>query len=161
MLSRSCRELLAFLPGKTPLPINEVPPALRPAIPVCEARKWVQSSTRPPKGATPATWVNGDPGGVVVVWKTAWGCDAMESAEARGGGVVTLTPEEKTILETLANENGMTVTQEALAGQVRLADRTVRKYLREMRERGLVDQPRGTKKGYAATPAGLAAIGRK
>ncbi|MFH1268866.1 MAG: winged helix-turn-helix domain-containing protein [Planctomycetota bacterium] len=74
---------------------------------------------------------------------------------------VAMTPEEKTILETLANEGSMTVTQEALAVQTHLSDKTVRKYVGELRERGLVDQPRGPKKGFAITPAGSAAIGRK
>ena len=65
---------------------------------------------------------------------------------------VALTPEEKTILETLANESGMTVTQEALAGQTRLSDKTVRKWVGKLRERGFVNQPRGPKKGLSQQP---------
>lgn len=75
--------------------------------------------------------------------------------------VVSLTPEEKTILEALSIEDPMTVTQESLAGQTRLSDRTVRKYLSNLRIYGLVDQPRGPKKGFGITSAGLAAIVRK
>lgn len=76
------------------------------------------------------------------------------------GLAVDLAPEEQTILETLAGERPMTVTQEALAGQTRLSDKTVRKYLAMLRERGFVKQPRGPKKGFAITSAGLAAIDR-
>lgn len=72
-----------------------------------------------------------------------------------------LTPEERTILEVLADENLTTVTQEYLTGPTGLSDRTVRKYLGALRERDLVDQPRGPKKGYAITPAGLTAIRRE
>ena len=73
---------------------------------------------------------------------------------------VPLTPEERTILEVLADEHGMTVTQEALAQQTHLSDKTVRKWIGKLRERGLVNQPRGPKKGFAITPLGLNAIGR-
>ena len=74
---------------------------------------------------------------------------------------IALVPEEKTILEALADESAMTVTQEELAGQTRLSDKTVRKYLNELRKRGFVNQPRGPKKGFVVTSAGLTAIGRK
>lgn len=87
-------------------------------------------------------------------------------AKADQGGTrkpsaVALTPEEKTILATLANECPLTVTQEELAEQTRLSYRTVRKYLGDLRNRGFVNQPRGPKKGSCITPDGLAAIGRK
>ena len=74
---------------------------------------------------------------------------------------VAITPEEKTILEALADESHMTLTQEDLAGQTHLSDKTVRKYLDKLRTCSFVDQPCGPKKGFAITPAGLANIGRK
>jgi predicted transcriptional regulator len=74
---------------------------------------------------------------------------------------IALTPEEMTILETLAGEAPMTVTQEALTGPTKLSDKTVRKYLGELRTQGFVDQPRGQKKGFGITTAGFAAIKRK
>jgi DNA-binding MarR family transcriptional regulator len=87
--------------------------------------------------------------------------EGSSSGDQAKAPAIALTPEEKTILEALANEGSMTVTQESLAAQTRLSDKTVRKYLSSLRTHGLVHQPRGPKKGFGITPAGLAAIGRK
>ena len=73
---------------------------------------------------------------------------------------IALTPEAKTILETLAREANMCVTQEALAGETRLSPPTVRKHLDFLRANGLVQRPHGDRKGDAITEAGLTLIGR-
>jgi hypothetical protein len=91
----------------------------------------------------------------------SWLADVESDLSENAVSPVALTPEERTILEVLADESPMTVTQEALAGQTCLSDRTVRKYVGELRERGLVDQPRGPKKGFAITLAAMKAIGRE
>jgi DNA-binding MarR family transcriptional regulator len=72
-----------------------------------------------------------------------------------------LTPEERTILEALADEYPTTVTQEDLTTPTHLSVKTIRKWLTALRERSFVNQPRGPKKGFAITPTGLTAIGRK
>jgi hypothetical protein len=73
----------------------------------------------------------------------------------------TLVPEEVTILEALANEPCMTVTREDLIMPTRLSEKTIGKYLDELQKHGFVHRPRGSKKGCAITPAGLAAISPK
>ncbi|MGD0901234.1 MAG: helix-turn-helix domain-containing protein [Thermoguttaceae bacterium] len=72
---------------------------------------------------------------------------------------VALTQEDKTILETLADE-GMTLTQEDLANVTRLSERTVREHLKYLRKKKLVNRPRGPKKGEGITALGLSVIGR-
>ena len=71
---------------------------------------------------------------------------------------VALTAEDKTILETLDREHPMTVTQESLAADTRLSDRTVREHLKYLVQKQLVNQPRGLKKGYGLTDGGLAIL---
>jgi hypothetical protein len=71
---------------------------------------------------------------------------------------VALTPEEKTILEKLAREHPMTVVQADL--QVGALN-TVRKYLKTLMAKGLVNQPNGTKKGYGITSKGLSLVNPK
>jgi hypothetical protein len=78
----------------------------------------------------------------------------------RKQSTVSLTPEEQTILEALACENPMTVTQESLATVTGLTDRTVRKHLKYLKTKRLVDQPRGPKKGFSITANGLSLIGQ-
>ena len=128
------------------------PEALRDTLSHLERRKSLN--------CLPDGWTNR-----IIAWITReWAAVSQSPAKADqmdGALAITLTPEEKTILETLANEGSMTVTQEGLAGQTRLSDKTVRKYLALLRTCGLVDQPRGPKKGFGITPTGLAAIGHK
>ena len=75
--------------------------------------------------------------------------------------VISLTPEGKTILETLADEHPMTVTQESLAEATRLSDRTIRNHLPYLRTKGLIDRPFGSRKGEAITAKGLDLIKRR
>ena len=72
-----------------------------------------------------------------------------------------VSPEEMTILEVLQNEYPMTVTQEDLAAATRLTDRTVRKCVKRLSEAGLIDRPRGPKKGNALTAKGRALLGER
>ena len=72
---------------------------------------------------------------------------------------IGMTPEEKTILETLADERPMTVTVEGLAGTTHLSENTVKKYLKILEGKTFCCEPR-PKKGRTITEAGLAAIGR-
>ena len=74
---------------------------------------------------------------------------------------ISLTPEGKTILEALADEHPMTVTQESLVLVTRLSDRTVRKHLSYLRDNKLVNKPHGPRKGDALTAKGLALIKRQ
>lgn len=67
-------------------------------------------------------------------------------------GAVPLTAEEKTILETLLQEHPMLVGQ---AGFEVGAPNTVRKYVTQLRNRELIHQPRGDKKGWGLTSKGL------
>jgi hypothetical protein len=73
---------------------------------------------------------------------------------------VALTPEAKTILECLAEEHPMTVTQESLANKTRLSVPTVHKNLDYLREKNLIHRPLGERKGDTITTTGLAIIGR-
>ena len=88
-------------------------------------------------------------------------------AERRIGGnsrtataVVPLASEDKTILETLAGEHPMIVTQEGLAAVTRLSVKCIRTHLKYLRDKGLVNQPLGSRKGFGITPKGLSVIGR-
>lgn len=74
---------------------------------------------------------------------------------------IFLTPEEQSILEVLAEEAPMTVTEQGLADATHNAPNTVRKYLTTLRARKLVDRPRGRNKGNGITAAGLHLIGQK
>jgi predicted transcriptional regulator len=94
---------------------------------------------------------------IVASWLKDVEGDLEENAVSRD----VLTPEEKAILEVLAKDSHVAMTQESLETPTRLSVRTVRKYVSELRERGLVDQPRGRKKGFAITSAGLKAVGRE
>jgi DNA-binding MarR family transcriptional regulator len=76
-------------------------------------------------------------------------------------GDVSLTPEGMTILETLARENAMTVTQEDLADATKLSLPTVRKALKYLREHDLTNRPHGPRKGDAITEAGRAILARR
>ena len=128
--------------------------------------KFVEAATKPPSvpqdlAQAAKAFVDGTPTAAnLMLLAQHAAAEPPATAAAPEAQMVSLAPEEKTILEALADENGMTVTQEDLAGQTRLTDRTVRKWLGELRERGLVNQPRGTKKGFGITPFGLQAIGR-
>jgi len=59
----SQRLLTCLVDKGRPAPVDELPPVLRPAVPVCAARGWIVLSTRPPEGAGPDTWCRGMPGG--------------------------------------------------------------------------------------------------
>jgi hypothetical protein len=65
---------------------------------------------------------------------------------------IALTPEEKTILETLRAEHPMTVVQADFAVG---ALNTTRKYLASLMAKQLVCQPNGSKKGYGLTEKGM------
>jgi hypothetical protein len=73
---------------------------------------------------------------------------------------ITLTPEDRTILEALAAEHPMTVTQESLAAVTRLSEPTVSKRLKYLRANKLVDKPHGPRKGDVITDRGLALVPR-
>ena len=74
---------------------------------------------------------------------------------------VYLTPEDLTILELLARESPMTVTQDGFV-DVNLSDKTLRDHLDYLRENGLIHRPRGKRKGDAITEAGQELLnGRK
>jgi hypothetical protein len=86
-------------------------------------------------------------------------------AEGFGGrnpkrAVVGMTPEETTILEALADNLPTTMTREDLTTPTRLTEKTIGKYLTNLRNKKLVEQPAGPKKGYSITQAGALAIGR-
>jgi hypothetical protein len=71
-----------------------------------------------------------------------------------------VTEEEQTILETLASEHPMCVTQRALIDSTRRSPKCVRGHVKHLLSRKLINQPRGSKKGYGITAAGLSAIRR-
>lgn len=71
---------------------------------------------------------------------------------------ISLTPEDKTILEAMVNENNMTIVQEDLAEVVRVSVRTIKTRLKILREKGLVHQPCGPKKGFTVTNRGKSLI---
>ena len=76
--------------------------------------------------------------------------------------VVPLQMEDKTILETLAEEYPAAVTNPDLAGATNLDVRIISKRVKwlEAKPRRFVKRPEGTqRKGHAITPAGLSVIG--
>jgi hypothetical protein len=75
---------------------------------------------------------------------------------------IPMTAEAKTILEALAEEYPMAMTNTDIADQTHIRREIVGKQMRwlEHKRRGFVKRPEGTKrKGRAITPAGLSAIG--
>jgi biotin operon repressor len=69
-----------------------------------------------------------------------------------------LISEHAAILKVLLAANSVTMTVEDLEGKLRMSDKTIRKWLQELRSAGLVYEPK-SKKGYALTPKGLARAG--
>jgi hypothetical protein len=75
----------------------------------------------------------------------------------------SLTTEDKTLLEALADEYPMAVTQSDLQTSTRIPRQKISQRLKwlEARPRRYVERPQGTKrKGHAITVTGLSAIGR-
>lgn len=89
-----------------------------------------------------------------------------EFTEDLGGKAPTrparpLTEEDKTFLETLAEEYPMAMTAVDLADATRNRRELVGQRLKWLESKGYVKRPEGTqRKGRAITPAGLSAIGR-
>jgi len=74
---------------------------------------------------------------------------------------VALTEEDKTILETLADEFPMAVMQPDLAAKIHIDRHKIGERLQWLESKGFVERPEGTqRKGHAITLAGLFAIGR-
>lgn len=69
-----------------------------------------------------------------------------------------LTQEEMAILEALAEKYPMMMTREDLISPTQLTEKTLTKYLTFLREKGLVHQPSGTKKGHTLTDAGRSVV---
>lgn len=72
-----------------------------------------------------------------------------------------LTAEELSILEVLANESPTPVTEADLVISTGNVANTVRKYLKRLRDRNLIDRPCGRNKGNGITAAGLLLIRQK
>lgn len=82
----------------------------------------------------------------------------VKSADAPRNQVsISLTPEDRDILNALA-DLGTTATQEYLCGVVQLSERTIGSRLKFLRSHGLVDRPRGERKGDAITDLGRAVL---
>jgi hypothetical protein len=75
--------------------------------------------------------------------------------------VPALTDEDTAILLALKNSHPTTITQENLADLTSFSERTVRTHVKYLREKSLIDQPRGPKSGYALTDAGLSVLPRQ
>jgi hypothetical protein len=73
---------------------------------------------------------------------------------------VSLTPEDEAILRALKQDDPTLMTQEAISGIVRKSVRTVATRLQYLRDKKLVDNPQGERKGNGITAAGLELLGR-
>jgi len=73
---------------------------------------------------------------------------------------IAVTEEDKTILETLASEYPMAVTQPDLEAATNIPRQKIGQRLKWLESKRLVRRPEGTeRKGHAITSAGLSAIG--
>jgi hypothetical protein len=69
------------------------------------------------------------------------------------GPTASLVPEEAAILKALLREHPVRLTVEKIEGKVTFTDKTIRKFLRSLRDRQLVEEPE-KRKGHGLTQAG-------
>jgi predicted transcriptional regulator len=82
------------------------------------------------------------------------GLTAGTPTKGRKKPAIPVTQEGRTILEAMANEGSMTLTQEDLADAAKLSLGTIKKELKYLRAKKLVAQPLGPKKGFTLTDKG-------
>jgi hypothetical protein len=81
------------------------------------------------------------------------------NAAPRGGEDFVLTPEDIRILKVLAARRPTTVNQYDLETELGLSRGTIGPRLKQLRAWGLVDRPRGERKGDTITPEGIRVLG--
>jgi len=87
--------------------------------------------------------------------------DQTDPQPAAKQTLVAMTEEDRTILEALATESPMAVTQPDLEATTHIPRPKIAERLEWLEAKGFVARPEGTKrKGQAITTAGLHAIGR-
>ena len=109
--------------------------------------------THAAKAGTVKKWIRTQPKTV----ETYLRCDGIATPVK----TQSLTAEEMTILEVLNKEHPMGVTEDDLVMATRNSSNTVRKYLKRLRAKKLIDRPAGRNKGNVITSNGLFLIRQK